>query len=83
MKLKQLLENMRGHEVIVDLVAARGIMTATLLSDAPEIFDKRFADGSTFRVSDSFVQKWLHDALHWSRRKGTQAVQKMPVDWED
>ncbi|TFK59108.1 hypothetical protein BDN72DRAFT_873088 [Pluteus cervinus] len=42
-----------------------------------------YRDGSSFRASDSFVRKWLHDSLHWSIRKETRAAQKLPENWED
>lgn len=58
-------------------------MVATIMSSAPEILEQKFKDGSTFRASESFMRKWLHDTLNWSRRKGTQAAHKLPNDWED
>lgn len=45
--------------------------------------ERKFNDGSTFRASESFVRKWLCDTLHWTRRKGTRAAQKLPGNWED
>lgn len=44
---------------------------------------KKSVDGSTFRASDSFMRRWLHESMHWSRRKATQAAQKKPLNWED
>ena len=58
-------------------------MLATILTRAPEIFDKTFRDGSTFRASDTFMQHWLHEMMSWSPRKATHAAQKKPLDWED
>ena len=29
------------------------------------------------------MQKWLHETLHWSQQKATQAAQKRPQDQED
>ena len=58
-------------------------MLAVIISKAPELLEKKFADGSTFRASDSFVRKWLHEEMHWSKRKGTQAAQHLPENWED
>jgi len=60
----------------------RGIVVATILKMAPEIFDKRAKDGSSFHCSDSFLCKWLHGTLLWSERKATRAAQKLPDDWE-
>jgi hypothetical protein len=56
---------------------------ATILHLNPGIFDQKFKDSSTFRALDSFVRKFLHGLLSWSLRKGTQAAQKLPEDWED
>jgi hypothetical protein len=53
------------------------------MKQAPEILTKKFTDGSSFRASDNFVRKWLRHVLGYSRRKGTQAAQKLPIDWED
>ena len=58
-------------------------MLASIIWLAPEILEQRFKDGSTFHASESFMRKWLHDALNWSKRKGTQAAHKLPEDWED
>lgn len=58
-------------------------MLASIMRSAPEILEKEYKDGSTFRASETFVRKWLHDALDWSKRKGTQAAHKLPEDWED
>lgn len=54
-----------------------------IIRDAPEILTENFADGSKFRASESFVRKWLRDTLGYSRRKSTQAAQKLPSNWED
>jgi hypothetical protein len=59
-----------------------GIVVATILKMAPEIFDKRAKDGSSFCCSDSFLRKWLHGTLLWLERKAMQAAQKLPDDWE-
>jgi hypothetical protein len=60
-----------------------GIMLAIIISKAPELLEKKFADGSTCHTSNSFVQKWLHEEMHWSKRKATQAAQHLPENWED
>lgn len=59
------------------------MMLATIILSAPKILEKTFKDGSTFCASKSFVRKWLHDTLDWSRRKGTQAAHKLPDNWEN
>ncbi|KAG2157537.1 hypothetical protein DEU56DRAFT_722553, partial [Suillus clintonianus] len=54
-----------------------------MVSDkAPEIFEWKAKDGSTFQCSDSFLQNWLHTTLHWSECRATQAAQKIPSNWE-
>jgi len=58
-------------------------MLASIMRSAPEILGKKDKDGSTFRASETFVRKWLHDALDWSKGKGTRAAHKLPEDWED
>ena len=81
--VKKQLRCLRENHAQVTLVTMRGIMLAVVISKAPDFFEKEFADGSTFRASDSFVQKWLHEEMHWSKRKGTQAAQHLPKNWED
>src|SRR6266511_4358656 len=67
----------------VNLITARAIIVASVLHMKSAIFEQKFKDGSMFRASDSFVQKFLHGSLSWSIRKATQAAQKLPKDWED
>lgn len=81
--VKTTLEGVRKSGAPISIITARGIMVATIIKTAPEILEKTFQDGSSFRCSDSFMRKWLHDVLRWSRRKGTQAAQKKPINWED
>ena len=81
--VKDRLIAIRSNGAQVTVVNARGIMVATILRSAPEILEQTFRDGSTFRASESFMRKWLHDVLHWSPRKGTQAAQKKPNNWEE
>jgi len=49
----------------------------------PSIFEKKFKDGSQFRASDSFIQKFLHGVMGWSMQQATQVAQKLPKNWED
>ncbi|THU92847.1 hypothetical protein K435DRAFT_671417 [Dendrothele bispora CBS 962.96] len=49
----------------------------------PSLLEQSFHDGSKFHASNSFVRGFLHDALQWSRRKGTRVAQTKPNDWED
>lgn len=81
--VKSLLTGIRRTGAEISLITARGIMLGTILTQAPDILTKKFVDGSTFRASDSFMRRWLHDSMNWSRRKATQAAQKKPFNWED
>ena len=65
--VKEQLKCLRENHAPVTLVTVRGIMLAVIISKAPELLEKKFADGSTFRASDSFVRNWLHDEMHWSK----------------
>lgn len=82
-KIKERLLALRQHSVPLTLIAVRGVMVATIIRDAPEIMQRQFKDGSTFRASETFVRSWLHSAMGWTRRKGTRAAQKLPDNWED
>jgi hypothetical protein len=81
--LKDRLIKLRKTGAPLTVVTARGIMLATIIQMNPEILKIKFKDGSNFRASDSFVRRWLHNALEWSFRKATRAAQKMPTNWED
>ena len=77
------LNALRDGSVPLTLVTVRGIVVATLISMAPEVFEIKAPDGSTFRCSDSFLRQWLHNTMGWSERKATRAAQKIPDSWED
>ncbi|KAF5321301.1 hypothetical protein D9619_000198 [Psilocybe cf. subviscida] len=82
-RAKKIIVSIRATGAIVSVITARGVLLAVVIKQAPDILTKTFTDGSTFRASDSFVRKWLHNALGYSQRQGTQAAQKLPIDWED
>jgi hypothetical protein len=68
----------------VTLVTVRALFVATILDQAPEIFNIRCQkDGSYFKASDSFLRRWLRETLVWSTRRPTNAAQKLPDNWED
>jgi hypothetical protein len=67
----------------LSLVAVRAIIVAIVQKEKPELFERSFKDGSTFRVSDSYCRTFLHNVLQWSERRATKAAQKLPEDWED
>lgn len=77
------LNALRGGSVPLTLVTIRGISIAMLINMAPEIFDIKASDGSSFRCSDTFLREWLHNTMGWSERKATRAAQKLPDNWED
>lgn len=60
----------------------RGVVVATILAMAPEIFETKRADGTAFRCSDTWLRDWLHRTMRWSERKATRAAHKLPKDWE-
>ncbi len=80
--IKATLHKLQGTGAPLTVVSVRAVLVAKILDLKLEILQHQFKDGSFFRVSDSFVRKWMHDALHWSRRKATRAAHKLPVDWE-
>lgn len=64
--VKATLTSIRSTGAKVTVVTACGILIATILKNAPEVLEATFRDGSTFRASESFVCKWLHDTMKWS-----------------
>jgi hypothetical protein len=67
--IKNRLEFLREKSAPVSLITARAMIVATILEMKPTIFNHKFKDGSSFRVSESFVRKFLHEVLSWSLRK--------------
>ncbi|KAF9004426.1 hypothetical protein BDZ89DRAFT_967064 [Hymenopellis radicata] len=45
---------------------------------APEVFAIQQSDGSAFRCSESFVQKYLSRQLGWTWRRATKTAKKVP-----
>ncbi|KAF9457519.1 hypothetical protein BDZ94DRAFT_1202554, partial [Collybia nuda] len=81
--IKKRLISLRGTGATLTVVTTRAIVIATIMHLKPEILQERFRDGSTFQASESFIRKWLRTTMGWSRRKGTQAAQKLPENWEE
>jgi hypothetical protein len=77
------LVDLRVAGAPLSLATVRCIIIAIIREKAPEIFEHRFKDGSTFQVSDSFCRKFLDKTMAWSMRKGTKAAQKLPADAEE
>ena len=55
------LNGLRDAAAPLMLVTIHGICVATILEMAPEIFEQKASNGTKFRCSDSFLQKWLHE----------------------
>jgi hypothetical protein len=78
------IKGLRESGAPVTLVTVRALFVATILDQAPEIFNIRCQkDGSYFKASDSFLRRWLRETLVWSTRRPTNAAQKLPDNWED
>jgi hypothetical protein len=77
------LQWLRDAAAPITLVTVRGIVVATILKMAPEIFEKQAPDGTSFQCSDSYLRQWLHGALLWLEGRATRAAQKLPDNWED
>lgn len=77
------LVTLRDAGAPLSLVAVRAIIVAAIQRDQPELFERTFRDGSTFRVSDAYCRKFLHCTMQWTERKATKAAQKLPDNWED
>lgn len=78
----ELLEKLRAAGTPLTLITMRGVVVATILKMAPEIFEKKRKDSSLFRCSDSWLRNWLHHTMNWSECKATRATHKLPKDWE-
>ncbi|KAH7902963.1 hypothetical protein BJ138DRAFT_971080, partial [Hygrophoropsis aurantiaca] len=72
------LELLRSASAPLTLTTIRGIVVATILKMAPEVFEKREKDGSQFRCSESFLRTFLHETLKWSERRATRSAHKIP-----
>lgn len=78
------LKGIREASVPLDLTTIRGLMIGILEVQAREIFTRCVGnDSKTFRCSEAFVARFVKRQLGWSKRKGTQAGQKVPVDAPD
>ncbi|KAJ6468789.1 hypothetical protein C8R45DRAFT_837619, partial [Mycena sanguinolenta] len=77
------LADLRTAGAPLSLATVRCVIIALINERAPELFEQRFKDGSTFRASDSFCRKFLDKTVAWSLRKGTKAAQKLPANAED
>ncbi|KAI9057076.1 hypothetical protein FKP32DRAFT_1584394 [Trametes sanguinea] len=55
------------------------ILKAHILHKAPELL----APASTFKLSASWVHRFVQDVMNWSSRKGTRAARKIPSNGAD
>jgi hypothetical protein len=69
---------LRTVGVALDTMRCCGIIIARLTVSCPEIFEATAKDGSSFRCSESWVKKFVHQNLNWSFRQATRAAQKTP-----
>jgi hypothetical protein len=81
--IKSHLVTLHSTGAPLSLVAVQAIIIAAIQKDKPELFETTFRDGSTFSVSNSYCQKFLHGTMQWSERKATKAAQKLPNNWKD
>jgi hypothetical protein len=82
-EIQRQLHVLQKAKAPITVVTSWAIILATILEKQPELLQKEFSDGSTFKASETFVRSWLHDAMKWSRRKATRAAHKLPKNWED
>jgi hypothetical protein len=80
-KIDDRIQALRDAGVALSLMSIRATMIAFIEHDAPHLFSRSFPDGSKFRCSEAFVQKYLR-ALGWSERRSTRAAQKLPANHE-
>jgi hypothetical protein len=81
--IKGQLTRLREAGAPLNLIGVRAIIIATIHKMAPEVFDRTYADGSYFRVSDLYCRAFLRITMDWSVRKATKAAQSTPENWED
>ena len=75
------LKAIREASTPLNLTSIRGLMIGILEVQALEIFTQYIGShGGTFRCSNTFVGCFIKRQLGWSKRKGTQAGQKLPAD---
>ena len=74
---------MRDLGVALPLISIKARIIAVIQTESPEIFERAAPDGSHFKVSDSWVRKYVKGRLGWTYRKATRAAQKLPKNWEE
>ena len=82
-KINSRLNSLRDAGVELTLTSIRGIMVACIEYDAPHLFTQTMSDGTKFKCSESFVQKYLRNIMQWSERRTTRAAQKLPTNYEE
>ncbi|KAJ7786782.1 hypothetical protein B0H14DRAFT_2400239, partial [Mycena olivaceomarginata] len=77
--IKQQLNRLREAGAPLNLSGVQMIIIATVHKMSPEVFDRTYADGSYFRVSDSYCRAFLRITMDWSVRKATKSAQSTPA----
>lgn len=78
---KAIIEDLRALctvGVALDTMCCCGIIIACLTVSCPEISEATAKDSSSFRCSESWVKKFVHQNLNWSFHHATHAAQKTP-----
>ncbi|CAE6435116.1 unnamed protein product [Rhizoctonia solani] len=66
----------RGAGVLITRAIAHSAILGFIQSQPPALLQN-----PKFKISDSFVRRFLADHLRWSYRSTTQSSQKLPADW--
>ena len=75
------LKGIQEAAVPLNLTTIHGLMIGIFEVHAQDIFTQHMGnDGKSFRCSEAFVARFVKRQLGWSKRKGTQVGQKVPVD---
>lgn len=69
--------------IALNLSHCRGIIIAQLHFEVPHVFEVVAKDGSHFRCTEAWVQKFLSGNLRWTWRRSTQAAQKLPKNVDE
>lgn len=81
-EIQSQLADLRGAGMVLTTRTIRGYMVGVIQHRIPEAFSRADQSGNTFRCSDRFIRRFLHNRLNWSVRKATRAAQKHPPNVE-
>jgi len=71
----RILIAMRERGAIINRLVAQHILRIVIEQMAPELLQE-------YKISLSFISKWLHHRLGWAPRMKTSAASKLPLDWK-